>query len=86
MKELLKEVTGKYEIVLLDCANLKEFKDAAVLASLVDGLALTVNEGQTRRQVVQNTCSQLQKNKEKIQGVILNNRTFSIPGFLYERV
>ncbi|MBU4305642.1 MAG: polysaccharide biosynthesis tyrosine autokinase [Candidatus Omnitrophica bacterium] len=86
MKELLAEVAGKYEIVLLDCANLKDFNDAVVLCFLVDAIALTVNEGQTRRQVVQNICSQLQQNKTKIKGVILNNRTFPIPGFLYNSI
>ena len=86
MKALIKDAAEKYEIVLIDCANLKDYKDAAALASLVDGMALTVSEGQTRRQVVQNACSQLQHNKAKIRGVILNNRTFPIPGFVYERV
>ncbi len=86
MKDLLQEVSAKYEIVLIDCANVRDFKDATVLSSLVDGIVLTVSEGQTRRQVVQNVCEQLQQNKEKIKGVILNNRTFPLPKFVYDMV
>ena len=86
MKELIKTAAQKYEIVLIDCANVRDFKDATVLSSLVDGTALTVNEGTTRRQVVQTACAQLKENNAKIKGVILNNRTFPIPGILYDRV
>jgi len=86
MSALLKAAAREYEIILIDCANIRDYKDATVLSALVDGLALTVNEGQTRRQVVQNVCAQLQEHKAKIKGVILNNRTFPIPGFVYNHV
>ena len=86
MSELIKVAAQKYEIVLIDCANVRDFKDATVLSSLVDGTALTVNEGTTRRQVVQSACAQLKENNAKIKGVILNNRTFPVPGFVYNRV
>ncbi len=86
MSQLIKTATQEYEIVLINCANVRDFKDATVLSSLVDGMALTVNEGTTRRQVVQNACTQLQEHNAKIKGVILNNRTFPVPGFVYDRV
>lgn len=86
MRELIKAAAGEYEIVLIYCANVRDYKDAAVLSSLADGTALTVNEGRTRRQVAQTACAQLQEHKAKIKGVILNNRTFPIPGAIYTRV
>lgn len=86
MGQLLKTAAREYDIVLIDCANVQDYKDAAVLSALADGLALTVNEGATRRQVVQNACAQLQEHNAKIKGVILNNRTFPIPGIIYSRV
>jgi len=86
MKELIEVVTNKYEIVLIDCADLKGYKDATILSKIADGIALTVSEGQTRRQVLQNACSELRQNNGNILGVILNNRMFSIPNMIYKNV
>jgi len=86
MSNLIKTATQEYKIVLIDCANVRDYKDATVLSSLVDGTALTINEGQTRRQVVQNACEQLRENKANIKGVILNNRTFPIPSVIYKMI
>jgi len=84
--ELLKTAKERYEIVLIDGANLKDSKDAVALCSYADGVALVVNEGKTRRQVVKAAIAPLEQKKANILGVILNNRTFAIPKAIYERV
>ena len=86
MRQLIKTVAMEYEIVLINAGNLRDGKDATVLSGLVDGMAMVIIEGQTRRQVVQNACAQLKEHGAKIKGVILNNRTMPIPKFIYDRV
>lgn len=86
MPEVLKMAKQRSEIVLIDCANLKGFKDAVLISSAIDGIALVVNEGKTRRYVVNSAIAPLQQRKANIIGVILNNRTFAIPRMIYERV
>ena len=86
MSELLKTVRERYEIVLIDGANLKDSKDALALCSYADGVALVVNEGKTRRQVVKSAIALLEQKKANLLGVILNNRAFVIPGFIYNKV
>ncbi|MBN2097695.1 MAG: polysaccharide biosynthesis tyrosine autokinase [Candidatus Omnitrophica bacterium] len=86
MSEIINMAKQKREIILLDCANFKDFQDAAVLAQLADGTAIVIKEGRTRRQVVKAAIAPLQAQKANLIGAILNNRTYAIPGFVYERV
>lgn len=74
------------EITLIDCPDLRTVKDPIVLSSCVDAVVLIVNEGRTRRQVVKNAVASLQQRQVNILGVILNNRTYPIPGIIYKRV
>ena len=86
MREVIKTAKKDYEIVLIDCANLNNFKDGEVISSSVDAIALIINEGRTRRQVIENAIAPLQEKKSNIIGAILNNRAFPIPKGIYERV
>ncbi len=86
MQQLIKTAAMEYEIVLIYAPNMRDYKDAMVLSGLVDGVALTVSEGRTRRHVIQNACAQLNEQGAKTKGVILNNRTMPIPRFIYDHV
>lgn len=85
MAELVKAAKEKYDVVFLDCANLREAKDAIALSSYVDSIAFIVSEGRTRRQVAQAAVLSLQ-GKAIFLGAILNNRTFVIPKAIYDRL
>ncbi len=84
MPDILREAEKRFEIIFIDCANLKNSKDAIALSSYVDGFILLVNEGKTRREVLKAAIAPLVQKKANFIGVILNNRTFSIPKFIYE--
>ncbi|MCK5242291.1 polysaccharide biosynthesis tyrosine autokinase [bacterium] len=86
VKELLEEVRKEYEVVLMDCSDLTGFKDALVLSAHTDATVVVVSEGFTRRQILKITLRPLVERKVNILGVVLNNRTFPIPKFIYERV
>ena len=86
MVDVIKKAGKKYEIILIDCTNLRNFRDASAISSLNDGIVLVVNEGKTRRQVVKSALIPLEKKKANLIGVILNNRTFPIPKGIYNRV
>jgi len=86
MAEVIKDAGKDYDVVLIDCAPLSNFKDAAVMSSFVDGVALVITEGKTRKQVVKNAITPLEQKKANLIGVILNNRTYPIPERIYKRV
>lgn len=86
INEVLKDIKNDYEIVLLDCTNLRNFNDIAMLAPRADGVIIVVNEGKDRKQVVKSSLNPLKSNKANIIGGILNNRTFKIPEVIYKRI
>ncbi len=86
MSVLLKLAKENYEAVFIDCAELNGFKDSLILSSGLDGIALVVTEGKTRRQVVNAAIVPLKQKNANIIGVILRNRTYVIPKAIYDRV
>jgi len=85
MSDILKQAKERYEIVLLDCADLKTYKDAIVLSSLVDAIVLIISEGKARRPVVKDLITPLEQRGANIIGAVLSNRKFVIPKALYDK-
>jgi capsular exopolysaccharide synthesis family protein len=84
MQDVLKVAKDRYEIVLVDIPCLREYKDAAILSSKVDGNCLIVTEGVTRKQVVLAALDSVVEKKSNILGVVLNNRSFELPKVIYD--
>ncbi len=86
MDKMLKQAYEEYEIILIDCPNLRGNKDAVIVSSHVDATVIVINEGKVRRQVIQNAIRPLKDKDKRILGVILNNRTFPIPRLIYDHI
>lgn len=86
MINVIKAAKEKYEFVFIDYADLKDFQDAYVLSSYLDGVVLVVNEGKTRYHAVKTLIAPFEEGKSNMIGVILNNRTFAIPKIIYKRI
>jgi capsular polysaccharide biosynthesis protein len=85
MTIFLSEAAKKYDLVLISAPDLTH-RDSIILSLHSDGVVLTVDEGQTRKQAAKAATAQLIEKKANILGVILNNRTFVIPKAVYDRV
>lgn len=72
MKELLEDLTGRVDIVLIDSPPVLPVADAAVLAQGVDGVILVVEAGKTRRQTAQQAVKSLEQVDANVVGVVLN--------------
>lgn len=86
MANVIKAAKEKYELVFIDYANLRSFKDACVLSPYLDGIILVVNEGKTRHHTIKPLLAPLKHKKANLLGVILKNRTYAIPKMIYERL
>lgn len=84
LDSILKVLKADYDIVIIDSTNLKNFKDPGILSSHVDGVALVVNDGKERRQIVINSISYIKQKKGNPLGIILNRRRFPIPEIIYK--
>lgn len=86
MAEVLKEAKENFEIILIDCADLRHHRDAISQGNFVDGIVLVVSEGKTRRPAIAAVAAPLKGNNFNIVGAVLNNRTFALPQWVYERI
>lgn len=85
-KRILDDLESRFDYVVLDCPPCSAGTDTQTLASKVDGILLVVKYGSTRREIVQNAATRLQKAKGRVLGVVLNERRFEIPDFIYRRL
>lgn len=86
INEIFSEIKSDYEVILLDCTNIKNFSELIMISSYADGVVIVVNEGRDRKHVVISEIAPLKFNKVNIIGGILNNRTFKIPEVIYKRI
>jgi capsular exopolysaccharide synthesis family protein len=86
MRQFLDEMARIYRIVLLDCPAILEHPEVPVIGSLTDGIVLVVRANRTRREVAQKALAILHESRCRVLGVVLNQRRYPIPGFLYRRL
>lgn len=85
-RDLIAVLRSKFDLILIEGPDLKNYKDSLALASCVDGVILMVAESFTRLPVVRWTLKPLRARKCQVLGAVLNRRKFVIPKFIYDRV
>jgi polysaccharide biosynthesis transport protein len=73
MRSLLKVLTERYDLVVLDTPPVLATADAGILGSLADGVLLVVRAGQTDKAAAQRATSQLAGSGARVMGVVLND-------------
>lgn len=84
MRELLVQLSGEADLIVVDSPPLHAVTDAAVLAAEVDGTLLVIHAGRTRRGAVAQAREALDKVGANILGAALNRLTErSARGYYY---
>lgn len=73
MGEIVDELAGQADLLLMDAPPVLAVSDASVLASQADGVLLVVNAGQTKRESARRAKEALEKVHAHIVGVVLTN-------------
>ena len=81
--QILKEVSQKYELVILDCPPVLLFADALIMGTHTDGNILVYQVGRMARRALKRAKDQLVNVKAPILGVVLNNVKTSEMGSYY---
>jgi len=84
MSNIIKKAHEQYELVFINGTDLRNSTDTAILSSITDGIAIVINEGKARRQVIKDAIAILEQKKINLIGAILNNRTYVIPKIIYK--
>lgn len=82
----IKALRWNFDYVLVDCPSLSVSSDATTLASIVDGVAVVVAAGQTRREQIRRSQRVIEQAGGNFLGFVLNQRSYPVPGWLYRRL
>lgn len=72
-----------YDRIVFDCPPVMAVSEAAILASLVDGVVMVVWAGQTSRKLAQLSLQVLRQRGSNMLGCVLNNLEFGRVGYYY---
>lgn len=73
-----------FDFVLVDCPSLDSSPLALRWAAAVDGVVMVVEAGRTRVDQIETAQRLLKASAGRLQGLVLNRRTYPIPKFLYK--
>jgi non-specific protein-tyrosine kinase len=73
MESLIEQLLLQFDLILLDTPAILVVADAALLAPIVDGVALVVRRNFIREEAVKETCRQLENIKACMVGLIIND-------------
>ncbi len=72
MNEIIAQVKGSYDIVLIDSSPVLPTTDAVIVAAKVDGVVMIYQVGQVARGALKRAKTQLENAKATVIGVVLN--------------
>ena len=73
MRRLLEELSGEYDLVILDTSPLLVSTDATVLGPLADAVLLVVRGTRTDRRTMVDVVRRLRESGANVVGTILND-------------
>ena len=86
MKDVLFELKGKYDRIILDTPAVIPFSDPRILSHIVDGTVLVIRAGKTRREVVARAESILKSVGANILGYVLTGVEYHIPEYIHRHL
>ncbi len=82
----LKALRWNFDYIVVACQSLDVSSDATLLAPIIDGVSIVVQAGRTRRGQIQRARQIVENSGGNFLGFVLNQRRYSIPGWLYQRL
>ena len=85
MKALMDQARARYDWVIVDCPPALGLSDAAVVATLADGIIVVCSGDKTPRQAVRHVADQLKAVRANVLGVVLNRIDLHRHSYYYGR-
>jgi len=83
MMEMLVELRGRYERIIIDSTPISAVTDAVILSKIVDGVVLVIRAHQTNREVIRYAITQLRNVSAHIFGAVLNGVDMGRDSYYY---
>jgi len=83
MRDMLEELRGQYDHIVVDTPPTLSVTDAVVLSPRADAIVLVIRSGQTTKQALRRSRDILMQVNAKVAGVLLNAVDLSSPDYYY---
>jgi polysaccharide biosynthesis transport protein len=83
MRDVLEELRGQYDHIVVDTPPTLSVTDAVVLSPRADAIVLVIRSGQTTKQALRRSRDVLMQVNAKVSGVLLNAVDLSSPDYYY---
>jgi polysaccharide biosynthesis transport protein len=83
MRDVLEELRGQYDHIVVDTPPTLSVTDAVVLSPRADAVVLVIRSGQTTKQALRRSRDVLMQVNAKVSGVLLNAVDLSSPDYYY---
>jgi succinoglycan biosynthesis transport protein ExoP len=83
MRDVLEELRGQYDHIVVDTPPTLSVTDAVVLSPRADAIVLVIRSGQTTKQALRRSRDLLTQVNAKVSGVLLNAVDLSSPDYYY---
>jgi Mrp family chromosome partitioning ATPase len=83
MRDVLEELRGQYDHIVMDTPPALSVTDAVVLSPRADAIVLVIRSGQTTKQALRRARDLLTQVNAKVSGVLLNAVDLSSPDYYY---
>ena len=81
MQEVIEDLRGSYDFIVIDTPPVMPVTDAAVLGRLTDAAILVIRYGAAQRHVVQRSVDMLDRSGAHLLGVVVNAVDFKAPEY-----
>lgn len=83
---MIQHLLTRHDHVIVDAPAVNRHSTVQALAGLADGVLLVARQAVTRREAIAEAKKRIELAQGKLLGLVLNMRTFPVPGFLYRRM
>ena len=81
MQNLIQELSGQYEYILVDAPPVNVVSDCCIIANLLDGVLLLARQGRSKKEGIKQAVNQLKLTDAKMLGYVLNGVTVRTKGY-----
>ena len=86
VNEFINNLKNIYQIILIDSANIRNYRYVEKISQTIDGTVFIISAGDVKKPIIGSIISAIRRKNANIVGAILNNREFPIPDFIYKRL
>ncbi len=83
MRNLIHEVRGKFDYVLIDTPPIISVTDAGIVGALAEGVLMVIQAGRTQRGIVDRATELLHQAHARLIGHVLTNIEYHLPEYIY---